>query len=91
MYGGARSSSLRVMTAEPVARSTLTGLLDAQQGVLARRQALAAGMTPDQWEWRLSRGRWQQVLPGVAVTHNGGTTFGERSWQPSCSAGTGPR
>jgi very-short-patch-repair endonuclease len=52
----------------------LDHLVRRQDGVLARRQALAAGMTKHAWDWQLTRGRWQRVLPGVAVTHSGPVT-----------------
>lgn len=77
------SLSLLVMTTMTTARHappTLRDLLQAQSGVLSRRQALAAGLTPHAWRWRLRSGRWQSLLPGVAVAHSGGVSDEERGW-----------
>jgi hypothetical protein len=63
--------------------------LDEQDGVLARRQALTGGMSEDQWQWRLSNGRWQPVLLGVAVAHTGLVTPRQRSWAAVLYAGRG--
>ena len=51
-----------------------------QRGVLSRPQALHGGLTPEQWRWRLVSGRWHSVLPGVAVSHSGEVTAGQRAW-----------
>jgi hypothetical protein len=50
-----------------------------QDGVLARWQALAAGMTAHAWEWRLGR-FWTRALPGVAVLHTGEITPRQGAW-----------
>ncbi len=63
--------------------------IEEQDGVLARRQALVGGLSEDQWQWRLSSGRWQPVLPGVAVTHTGPVTPRQRSWAAVLYAGRG--
>lgn len=42
-----------------------------QSGLLSRAQALAGGLTPKAVQWRLSRGRWQVVHPGVYQTMPG--------------------
>lgn len=60
-----------------------------QDGVLARQQALAAGLTDDAWQWRLTTGTWQALLPGVAVTHSGPTTVRQRAWAAVLAAGAG--
>jgi hypothetical protein len=61
--------------------------LERQEGVIARHQALAGGMTSHQWDWRLGQGRWQRALPGVAIAHSGGTTERERAWAAVLHAG----
>ena len=63
--------------------------LEEQDGVLARRQALAGGISADQWQWRLSSGRWQPVLHGVAAAHSGPVTAHQRSWAAVLYAGRG--
>jgi hypothetical protein len=55
-------------------------LLEQQDRVISRRQALLGGLSEDQWQWRLDSGRWQPVLPGVAVAHTGEVTDGQRAW-----------
>lgn len=41
-----------------------------QVGLLTRRQAVAAGLTPGDLRWAVGR-RWQLVLPGVLATFTG--------------------
>lgn len=53
-------------------------LLDTQGLVLKRAQAVAGGLTEAALDWRLHRGTWQTVLPGVVVAHNGVVTFAEK-------------
>lgn len=60
-----------------------------QDGVIARHQALAGGMSRHEWAWKLERGVWQRALPGVAVAHSGGTTERQRAWTAVLHAGTG--
>lgn len=60
-----------------------------QCGVLTRQQALAGGMTPDQWQWRLHAGQWQALLPGVAVLHSGGLCDDELAWAAVLACGPG--
>ena len=64
-------------------------LVDEQDGVLGRRQALLGGLSEDQWQWRLDTGRWQSVLPGVAATHSGEVTARQRAWAAVLYAGRG--
>jgi hypothetical protein len=59
---------------------TWRALLEDQAGVLSRVQALAGGMTKHEWDWKLSSGRWQAVLRGVAVGHSGPVTEVQRLW-----------
>lgn len=70
-------------------RTTWQQHLAQQEGVIARHQALAGGMSSHQWDWKLERGLWQRALPGVAIAHNGGTTERERAWAAVLHAGTG--
>jgi hypothetical protein len=60
-----------------------------QDGVIARHQAVAGGMTRHEWAWKLERGLWQRVLPGIAVSHSGGTTERERAWAAVLHGGRG--
>ena len=59
-----------------------------QDGVLARHQALAEGMSRHEWSWKLDRGIWQLAIPGVAFTHSGGTTERQRAWAAALHGGT---
>jgi hypothetical protein len=49
----------------PSPERTCEGLAGRQHGVIARVQALEAGVTPGQITWRLRSGRWKEVQPGV--------------------------
>lgn len=69
-----------MQTARKPEPATWADLLVLQAGVLSRRQALQGGLTPAQWRWRLSSGRWQALLPGVAVAHSGGVAEVELGW-----------
>src|SRR4051794_34299019 len=57
---------------------TCDELLELQGGVLSRKQAVTGGLTESALDWRLHRGTWQTVLPGVVVAHNGALTFAEK-------------
>ena len=57
--------------------------------MLARRQALASGLSEAGWNWRLDNGYWRAVLPGVAVTHSGEPTDKQRAWASVLHAGAG--
>ena len=63
-------------------------VLVAQDGVIARRQALAGGLTQEQWQWRLET-RWRSLLPGVAVAHTGPVTPEQRARAAVLYAGPG--
>lgn len=65
------------MTPLPSALRELIGL---QDGVVARRQALAAGMTSTAVERLVRRREWVAVHPGVYVTHTGPLTWLQRAW-----------
>lgn len=64
-------------------------LLEEQDRVISRVQARAGGLSEDQWQWLLDRGRWQSVLHGVAVAHSGEVTPRQRAWAAVLSAGEG--
>lgn len=64
-------------------------LVEQQDGVLARRQALRSGLTEDAWQWQLDRRAWSAVLPGVAVCHSGEPTDRQLAWAAVLYAGEG--
>jgi hypothetical protein len=64
----------------------LDALLAQQAGVLTRAQALPS-IGKHAWDWRLERGVWQRLLPGVAVTHSGGLSEEQRRWAAVLYAG----
>jgi predicted transcriptional regulator of viral defense system len=49
----------------------LADLAAPQDGVDTRRQALAAGLSVRQVEWRLTSGRWERAHPGAYQTQPG--------------------
>lgn len=55
-------------------------LLELQSGVIARHQALAAGMAEHDIRRMLRRREWATVHPGVYVDHTGPLTFLQRAW-----------
>jgi very-short-patch-repair endonuclease len=61
--------------------------MERQDGVLSRHQALEHGLTKHQWDRRLATRRWRALLPGVAVSHQGGTTERQRAWAAVLHAG----
>lgn len=46
-------------------------LLERQQGLVLRSQALAGGLSSGAISWRLGRGWWQRVVPGLYATFTG--------------------
>ncbi len=68
----------------------LDDLLRRQDLVLTRAQALDKGLTKHAWDYRLTT-FWQALLDGVAVTHTGGLTQGQRLWAAVLHAGPGAR
>jgi cysteinyl-tRNA synthetase len=62
-------------------------LVEEQGGVISRRQALAGGMTADSWQWCFTSGRWQHLLPGVALTHAGTPSDQELAWAAVLACG----
>ncbi len=61
----------------------------AQDGVLSRQQALAGGLSEDQWQWRLDSGRWQALTPGIVTTHTGQATAAQQRWAAVLVGGPG--
>ena len=64
-------------------------LLALQGGVITRGQALAHGMTASAYRRRITSGRWQTVLPAVAVAHSGAVGFEEKVQAAVLYAGPG--
>jgi len=71
----------------------LSTTLHRQDGLITRRQALAAGLSRGAIEHRLRRGRWQAVVPGIYATFSGQLTTSQR-WKtgllyggPNCLLG----
>jgi very-short-patch-repair endonuclease len=71
-----------------VKRDPFRVLLAVQDGVLARRQWLAAGGTAKAWNWKLRLNLWQPVIPGVVVTHSGLPTDRQLAWASVLHAGS---
>jgi hypothetical protein len=55
-------------------------VLQEQDGVIARTQALAAGLTTTQIARALRRREWVSVHPGVYVDHTGPLSWQQRAW-----------
>lgn len=55
-------------------------LLDRQDGAIARRQALAAGLEATAVKRLVRRREWVAVHPGVYVAHTGPLTWRQRAW-----------
>jgi hypothetical protein len=51
-----------------------------QDGVLSRRQVLAAGLRDADIERRLRRREWARVHPGVYIDHTGPLTWNQQAW-----------
>ncbi len=58
----------------------LLPLLERQSGVVARRQALAVGLTAENVERLLRRKELAAIHPGVYVDHTGAPTWDQRAW-----------
>lgn len=57
----------------------ITGISWLQEGVVSRAQALQT-MTVGALRWKLARGHWRTIHPGVYLTHNGELTWDARTW-----------
>jgi very-short-patch-repair endonuclease len=64
-------------------------VVEEQDGVLTRQQALHGGLTEDQWQWRLDADRWQPLLRGVVVAHTGPVTVRQQAWAAVLTSGPG--
>jgi hypothetical protein len=73
----------------PGRRETLGDVVRRQDGLLLRRQALRAGVTITAIRWRLARGRWQRVLPGLYATFTGALTEDQRLIAAALYSGEG--
>ncbi len=60
--------------------TAVTGLLDEQDGVLSRRQALTAGLTDEDLRRLRRRRELAGVHPGVYVDHTGSLSWSQRAW-----------
>jgi Transcriptional regulator, AbiEi antitoxin len=60
-----------------------------QEGVVTRRQALDAGISPEVIRSRLATGRWQRLSSGVYATISGPLTEPARLWAALLRAGPG--
>ncbi|MFG1924769.1 type IV toxin-antitoxin system AbiEi family antitoxin domain-containing protein [Cryptosporangium sp. NPDC048952] len=69
--------------------AALAELLVAQQGMLLRSQALASGLTDRAIAWRLARGLWRRIYPGLYATFTGPPTPEQRTVGASLLAGKG--
>jgi hypothetical protein len=67
--------------------TAVADLLSHQDGVVARRQLLAAGMTQARIETLLRRRDLVVVHPGVYITHTGTPTWSQRGWAAVLYAG----
>ncbi len=64
-------------------------LLDTQAGIIDRNQALAAGFSRGQIEYRLKSGAWRSTHPRVYATFTGPLTREARLWSAVRFAGDG--
>ncbi|MCA1843619.1 MAG: type IV toxin-antitoxin system AbiEi family antitoxin domain-containing protein, partial [Actinobacteria bacterium] len=64
-------------------------LFAAQHGVIGRRQALAAGLTPRIVEWHVRNGTWTAVHRGVYRLSGTATTWRQRVMAACLAAGPG--
>ena len=58
----------------------IRALLDRQDGVISRRQAVAAGVRPHELRRLVRRREWARVHDGVFVDHTGRLTWRQRAW-----------
>jgi len=63
-----------------VGGTQLETILRSQDGVIARPQALAAGITDVDIARKLRRREWGRAHPGVFVDHTGPLTWRQRAW-----------
>jgi hypothetical protein len=70
---------------DAITRARIAG----QGGLVTRAQALAAGLTERAIEWRLAKGRWARVHPGVYLTTPGRNDWEMRALAALLHAGPG--
>src|SRR6185437_14691731 len=76
-------------TADVDAYRTWLVLLSVQQGIVDRAQALRAGFTRRQIEYRVRSGTWRTVYPATYATFNGPLSRDARLWAAVLLAGDG--
>ena len=64
-------------------------LLNEQDSVISRRQAISCGWTENAIEHRLSRKTWQVLVPGVLLVVSGAPTERQRHWAALLHGGRG--
>ncbi|SHM73406.1 type IV toxin-antitoxin system AbiEi family antitoxin domain-containing protein [Cryptosporangium aurantiacum] len=69
------------------ADALLAKLLADQHGLILRSQAHALGITDDTIKWRLNRGHWRRVFPGLYATFSGAPTDEQRMIAASLHGG----
>ena len=62
-------------------------LLATQRGIILRSQALTLGLTDRAIAWRIARGDWRRLIPGLYVTFPGAPTHEQRMIAASLYAG----
>ncbi len=55
-------------------------MLNAQDGVISRQQALASGLTRSDVDRLVRQREWVRLLPGVYVNHTGEPSWLQRAW-----------
>ncbi len=60
--------------------TALDDLLARQDGVIARRQVLAHGITDNDIRRRLRRREWATLFPGIYLEHTGPPLWRQRAW-----------
>lgn len=60
--------------------TALDDLLARQDGVIARRQVLAHGLTDNDIRRRLRRREWATLFPGIYLEHTGPPLWRQRAW-----------
>lgn len=70
-------------------RVSLETAIRRQHGVLTRAQALEAGLSVEAVRWKLARGDWRRLHPGVYLTHTGPLGWASRAQGALLAAGAG--
>jgi very-short-patch-repair endonuclease len=70
-------------------RAVLAELVAVQDGVICRRQALAAGLSRATIEAKLASGRWQRIYTGVYATFSGACPRSAQLWAAVLRVGNG--